>query len=69
MAVLLLLLVLIVNFAISWANAAYVGRYWSESKQLGGSFRAYIVAGYIMAIAGFSFFATCRSRARYNFDV
>jgi len=39
---------------ISWANASYVGRYWSESKEVGGSFRAYIVVGYIMAIAGFT---------------
>lgn len=54
MAVLLLLFVLAVNFMISWANASYVGRYWSESKAVGGSFRAYIVAGYVMAIAGFT---------------
>ena len=39
---------------ISWANASYVGRYWSESKEVGGSFRIYIVVGYIMAIAGFT---------------
>ena len=50
----LLLLVLILNFMISWANADYVGRYWSESKEIGGSFRAYIIIGYIMAIAGFT---------------
>lgn len=54
MTILLLLLVLVVNFGISWANASYVGRYWSESKEIGGSFRAYIIAGYIMAIAGFT---------------
>lgn len=54
MTILLLLLVLVVNFGISWANANYVGRYWSESKEVGGSFRAYIVAGYVMAIAGFT---------------
>lgn len=54
MAILLLLLVLTVNFMISWANANYVGRYWSESKEVGGSFRIYIIAGYIMAIAGFT---------------
>lgn len=54
MTILLLLLVLVVNFGISWANASYVGRYWSESKEVGGSFRAYIVAGYVMAIAGFT---------------
>lgn len=54
MTIFLLLLVLVVNFGISWANASYVGRYWSESKKIGGSFRAYIIAGYIMAIAGFT---------------
>lgn len=54
MTILLLLFVLAVNFMISWANASYVGRYWSESKEVGGSFRAYIVAGYVMAIAGFT---------------
>lgn len=54
MAILLLMLVLALNFMISWANASYVGRYWSESKEVGGSFRAYIIAGYIMSIAGFT---------------
>lgn len=54
MAVLLLVLALALNFMISWANASYVGRYWSESKEVGGSFRVYIVVGYIMAIAGFT---------------
>ncbi len=54
MTVLLLLLVLALNFIISWANSTYVGRYWSESKQVGGSFRVYIIVGYIMAIAGFT---------------
>ena len=54
MAILLLVFVLIINFIISWANASYAGRYWSESKEVGGSFRAYIIAGYIMAIAGFT---------------
>lgn len=54
MSVVLLVLMLTLNFGISWANANYVGRYWSESKVVGGSFRAYIVTGYIMAIAGFT---------------
>ena len=54
MAIFLLVLVLALNFMISWANANYVGRYWSESKEVGGSFRAYIVVGYVMAIAGFT---------------
>lgn len=54
MAILLLVLALALNFIISWANANYVGRYWSESKEVGGSFRVYIIVGYIMAIAGFT---------------
>ena len=54
MEIFLLVLVLALNFMISWANANYVGRYWSESKEVGGSFRAYIVVGYVMAIAGFT---------------
>ena len=54
MAIILLVLALALNFVISWANASYVGRYWSESKEVGGSFRAYIIVGYIMAIAGFT---------------
>ena len=54
MAYFFLLLLLALNFAISWSNASYVGRYWSESKQVGGSFRVYMVTGYIMAIAGFT---------------
>lgn len=54
MAYLFLFLLLALNFVISWSNASYVGRYWSESKQVGGSFRVYMVTGYIMAIAGFT---------------
>lgn len=54
MGVLLLIFVLALNFIISWANASYVGQYWSESKEIGGGFRAYIISGYVMAIAGFT---------------
>ena len=54
MAILLLMLLLVLNFIISWSNASYVGRYWSESKKIGGSFRVNIIVGYIMAIAGFT---------------
>lgn len=49
-----LVLLLILNFIISWGNAKYCGRYWTESKNEGGGFRAYIVCGYIMSIAGFT---------------
>ncbi len=54
MAVLLLVVMLVLNFVISWSNARYVGYYWTESKEIGGSFRRYVVAGYVMAIAGFT---------------
>ena len=54
MDVLLLLAMLVLNFIISWSNAKYVGYYWTESKEVGGSFRRYVVVGYIMAIAGFT---------------
>lgn len=54
MEFLLILLLLAINFFISWSNASYVGRYWSESKEVGGSFRAYVVCGYVMAVAGFT---------------
>lgn len=54
MYLLFLILLLGVNFAISWSNAKAVGRYWSESKQVGGSFRAGIICGYIQAIFGFT---------------
>lgn len=53
------LLLLIVNFLISWSNASYVGRYWSESKEVGGSFRTYVVCGYVMAIMGFTMVYGC----------
>lgn len=48
------ILLLIFNFFISWSNAKYCGMYWSESKAAGGSFRAYVIVGYLMAIAGFT---------------
>lgn len=51
---LLVFVLLAVNFLISWSNASYVGRYWSESKEVGGSFRSYVVCGYVMAVAGFT---------------
>ncbi len=54
MSILFLVLSLILNFLISYGNANYVGRYWSESKVIGGGFRAYIISGYVMAIAGFT---------------
>lgn len=49
-----ILVLLLVNFLISWANASFCGRYWSESKVTGGYFRFHVILGYIMAIAGFT---------------
>lgn len=53
------ILLLVVNFAISWANSVSVGRMWSESKAIGGSLRTLAVAGYIMAVAGFTMVYGC----------
>lgn len=52
--IILVILILAFDFFISYSNASYCGRYWSESKATGGSFRAYVVSGYIMAISGFT---------------
>ena len=54
MQTLLMFLMLGVNFWISWSNARCVGKYWSESKEVGGSFRRLVVCGYVMAVAGFT---------------
>ena len=51
---LLVVLMLALNFIISWSNATTCGRYWSESKREGGSFRFYIICGYIQSIFGFT---------------
>lgn len=59
MTLFLMILLLVVNFLISWANADYVGRYWSESKEVGGSFRSYVACGYVMAVAGFTMVYGC----------
>lgn len=53
------LLLLVLNFAISWANANFCGRYWSESKITGGFFRFNVIIGYIMSIAGFTMVYGC----------
>lgn len=54
MGALWIILVLGANFALSWLNARNVGMYWTESKQIKGGFRCYVVCGYILAIAGFT---------------
>ncbi len=55
----LLLLLLGLNFFISWRNSITVGRMWSESKVIGGSIRVLAIAGYIMAICGFTMVYGC----------
>lgn len=54
-----LILLLAINFAISWSNATYCGRYWSEAKYTGGFFQLNVVCGYIMAITGFTMVYGC----------
>ncbi|MDR0886054.1 MAG: hypothetical protein LBN22_06825 [Clostridiales Family XIII bacterium] len=45
---------LIINFVISWFNAKNTGKIWTESKHIGGAMRVTAIAGYTMAIAGFT---------------
>lgn len=49
-----LVIVLALNFIISWSNAHTCGTVWSESKATGGFFRVNVVAGYVMSIIGFT---------------
>jgi hypothetical protein len=49
-----IVIMLVVNFGISWWNARSVGKMWSESKAIGGFPRVLTVSGYIMAVAGFT---------------
>lgn len=49
-----IIFLLLVNLLISWGNAKSAGRYWTESKELGGFFWLYVWIGYIMSIAGFT---------------
>lgn len=48
------ILLLLLNLVIAWSNAKACGCYWSESKAVGGSFRIYVIAGYVMSIIGFT---------------
>ena len=50
----LVIIMLAVNFFISWSNASICGRYWSESKREGGGLRLYMICGYIQSIFGFT---------------
>lgn len=53
------ILLLVLNFAISWWNARSVGAIWSESKEIGGHIRMLTISGYVMAIAGFTMVYGC----------
>jgi hypothetical protein len=54
MSVTIILIMLPLNFAISWLNAYSVGRVWAESKAIGGWPRITAWAGAVMSAAGFS---------------
>jgi hypothetical protein len=49
-----LLLILALNFAISWWNARACGRAWVESKAVGGAIRVLVWCGAIQSAIGFS---------------
>ncbi len=59
MTTLFFILAMAANFIISWHNSEAVGRMWSESKVIGGSVRTLAIAGYIMAVAGFTMVYGC----------
>jgi hypothetical protein len=48
------LLVLILNFGISWWNARVTGLDWVESKHLGGWIRFMTWMGWLMSALGFT---------------
>lgn len=54
MGMLLLILLLFLNFSISWFNAWSVGRSWADSKAVGGWPRFVIWCAVIMSAAGFT---------------
>lgn len=49
-----LLLMLLLNFVVSWANCWSVGRAWNEAKALGGWGRLLTWCGAVQAAVGFS---------------
>lgn len=48
------ILMLGLNFGISWLNARTAGSIWSESKAIGGALRFHAIAAYALAIVGFT---------------
>lgn len=51
---LIYILLVLFNFAISWFNAYQVGRVWADSKVAGSWPRAVVWAGAVMAAVGFT---------------
>ncbi len=49
-----LIIILALNFAISWLNARTCGRAWVESKALGGFIRVLVWCGAVQSAIGFS---------------
>jgi hypothetical protein len=65
--------VMILNFAISWYNARAVGSMWPEIKAMGGWYRLVAYAGAVMSACGFTwgiydcnrFYPICDRKARW----
>ena len=55
MSTLTILLLVILNFGISWWNAKVTGQIWLESKAIGGISRVMAWVGAIMAAIGFTY--------------
>ncbi|OGJ58377.1 hypothetical protein A2635_03580 [Candidatus Peribacteria bacterium RIFCSPHIGHO2_01_FULL_51_9] len=49
------LVILVLNFGISWFNAWSVGRAWADSKAAGGLARLVVWCGAIMSACGFTY--------------
>jgi len=45
---------MLITFGISWWNSYAVGCMWSEAKEIKGQVRVLSIAGYVMAVAGFT---------------
>jgi hypothetical protein len=50
----ILILLLLLNFVISWFNAWSVGRSWAETKAFGGLPRFFAWCGSVMSACGFT---------------
>ncbi len=54
MNILLIVLILLLNYGISWFNAWSVGRSWADSKAIGGWPRFMVWCGAVMSACGFT---------------